>query len=275
MIARSIIAALAACVALGAANADRRVVSLDYCADQYVLALVPRDEIRALSPDAEADFSYLAEEAAGLPQVRPRGEDVLALAPTTVVRSYGGGPGAPALYARVGVEVVSIGWAGDLEAVRALITETAEALAAPERGAALIAAMDARLAALAPVEERTALYMTPGGVTTGPGSLMDAVMTAAGLSNFETKPGWRALPLERLARERPDVAATAFYGSRAAPVHAWSAARHPLARDVIADARAAPLDGAWTACGGWFVAEAAAALNRAALAEDTRDGDAP
>ena len=49
-----------------------RIVSLDYCADQFVLGLADRERILALSPDAVKDFSYLRAEAAGLPAVRPR-----------------------------------------------------------------------------------------------------------------------------------------------------------------------------------------------------------
>ena len=55
----------------------QRVVSLDYCADQYVLKLLPRSRILALSPDATRPFSYLNERAEGLPQVKPNAEDVL------------------------------------------------------------------------------------------------------------------------------------------------------------------------------------------------------
>ena len=57
----------------------RRIVSLDYCADQYVLGLVERSRILALSPDAGEDFSYLRAEAEGIPAIRPRAEDVLVL----------------------------------------------------------------------------------------------------------------------------------------------------------------------------------------------------
>ena len=53
-----------------------RIVSLDYCADQYVLQFVPRENILAISPDGTADFSYMRETAAGIPTVRPIAENV-------------------------------------------------------------------------------------------------------------------------------------------------------------------------------------------------------
>ena len=95
---RTILAALA-CLLLSAcsqvaergADAPRRIVSLDYCADQYVLKFADREDILALSPDAGKRFSYMRAAAEGIPTVRPRTADVLALQPDLVVRTYGGG----------------------------------------------------------------------------------------------------------------------------------------------------------------------------------------
>ena len=43
----------------------RRIVSLDFCADQYVLKLADRESILAVSRDATKDFSFMREEALG------------------------------------------------------------------------------------------------------------------------------------------------------------------------------------------------------------------
>lgn len=240
-----------------AAERPQRIVSLDYCADQYVLKLVEPDRIVAVSPYATSDFSYMRDAAQGLATVRPTAEDVLLLKPDLVVRSYGGGPNAPAFFERAGVPVLTVGWAGDMDAVMANVATLADGLGVPERGAALVARMQARLDALRTNSTgKRALYVTPGGVTTGPGSLIHEMLEAAGLENFETTPGWRPIPLEKLAYDRPDVVAAAFFGSTAAHDHGWSAARHPLMREVIASRQTVPLNGAWTACGGWFVLDA-------------------
>ncbi|MCA8893462.1 MAG: ABC transporter substrate-binding protein, partial [Hyphomonas sp.] len=71
-------------------------VSLDYCADQYVLKLADREQILAISPDGDKEFSYMHEAAEDVPTVRPVAEDVLVLKPDLVVRAYGGGPNAEA-----------------------------------------------------------------------------------------------------------------------------------------------------------------------------------
>lgn len=240
----------------------RRIVSLDYCADQYLLKLVDRDRILALSPDAQKPFSYMRNAAKGLAQVRPRAEDVLALKPDLVVRSYGGGPKAGELFRRAGVKVVDIGWTQDLAGVRHTLMETARALGEPQRGRAMLADFDARLAALKPRggTRPTALYATSAGVTTGPGSLVHRMLEAAGYENYQHRPGWAPLPLENMVQRRPERMIAAFTGTVSETRFAWSAMRHPVAREALADVPTVRIDGAWTACGGWFVLDAIEAM---------------
>ena len=270
-----VLSAFAACFAVaagaGAAEAARpappsddaadRIVSLDYCADQFVLGLADRGRILAVSPDAGAGFSYLRRRAPGLPAVRPRAEDVLLLKPGLVVRTYGGGPNARAFFERAGVPVLQIGYAEDLAGVRAVVRAAAGGLGVPERGEELIAGMDARLARMRTHPAGTsALYLTPSGVTAGPGTLIHRLLAAAGLDNFQSRPGWRPLPLERLAYETPDLMALARFGARADHEDAWTAFRHPVVRRRVRSAPVAALDGAATSCAGWFLADAVEAL---------------
>ncbi len=246
-----------------------RIVSLDYCADQYVLKLVGRDRILALSPDATRDFSYMRAAAKGMPKVAPRAEDVLVLKPDLVVRSYGGGADAGAFLARAGVPVLQLGYAEDLAGVRRVLLETAEKLGERAHGERIARDMDRRIAMLARARiaraapaAPTLLYATPGGVTSGPGSLIHELIELAGYRNFQQQPGWQPLPLERLAYEKPDRVAMAWFGRRDYNPDQWSAARHPLMRTASAHP-AIGLEGAWTACGGWFVLDAAEAMARA------------
>ncbi|MEH6743229.1 ABC transporter substrate-binding protein [Hyphomonas sp.] len=238
-----------------------RIVSLDYCADQYVLKLVDRDRILALSPDAGREFSYMRAAAAGVPTVRPNAEDVLILKPDLVVRSYGGGPNAAAFFEKAGVPVVDIGWTPDIPSVMENTQRIADALGESERGAAVNEDMQERLAHLKKRSTgETALYMTPAGVTTGPGSLIHEMIVAAGLTNMEDQYGWRSLPLETLAYEKPDVVAAAFFGSRTNHPDAWSPMKHPVAKAQLTQSEVVSLEGAWTSCSGWFLMDAIEAL---------------
>lgn len=272
----------------------QRIVSLDFCADQYVLKFVERDRILAVSPDAGREFSYMRDAAAGLPTVRPVAEDVISLKPDLVVRSYGGGPRASLLFERAGLPVYNVRWAQGIDEIEQVIGEAARALGSPEQGLAVAMEMRTRLASLRGSGSNGAsgigdantsagradvLYMTPTGVTSGPGSLIHEMLTAAGLENFQTRPGWWPIPLERLAYEKPDLLAVAFHESLADHPHAWSAIRHPVARALLDHETVIPIEGAWTACGAWFLMDAVESLargdsrgsGRAALGHGARD----
>lgn len=264
--------ALAACARAPerVGEAPRRIVSLDYCADQYVLRFARREEILALSPHARDRYSYLRDQARGLPRIRPRTADVLALRPTHVVRSYGGGPNVSGFMERAGIEVVQLGFPGTIADVRAEVLRVGGALGGREAARGVAGEMDRRLAALAREsgERPATLYMTPAGVTAGEGTLVHELLRAAGLANFQERGGWNPIPLERLAYERPDlVAAAAFFGSGSEQVDRWSAARHPVAQAQLTELPVVPLEGAWTSCGGWFLLDAIEALARAGRAK--------
>lgn len=107
---------------------------------------------------------------------------------------------------------------------------------------------------------KTTLYMTPAGVTSGGDSLIHQAMLAAGLSNFAKKPGWQSLPLERLAYERPELVAAAYFDTRTNHPSSWSASRHPVAKRELSQTDQVKLEGAWLACGGWYILEAVEAL---------------
>jgi len=239
-----------------------RIVSLDLCADQYVLKFVDRERILAVSPDAAADFSYMRDAARGLRMVRPVAEDVLVLKPDLVVRAYGGGPNAAAFFERAGVPVLNVGWAADIPAVFDIIESVSAGLGEPARGARVTAEMRERLERLrSPARDRSVLYMTPAGVTTGPGSLVHEMLVAAGLHNFQSQPGWQPIPLERLAYESPDLVAAAFFDTHTNHPDGWSPMRHPVARAELRGRPAVSLKGAWTACSGWFLMDAVEALS--------------
>ena len=253
--------ALAAPRETGLAPAPTRIVSLDYCADQFVLKLVDRDRILAVSPGARQGFSYMRDAAVGLATVRPVAEDVLVLNPDAVVRSYGGGPGAPALFARADVRVVQVDWASDLVDVLINIERVADDLGVPRRGEELAANVKARLAAITGGSGGPhALYVTPAGVTAGPGTLIHEMLTAAGLTNFQETSGWHPIPLEHLAYDQPDLVAAGFFDTMTHFTGAWSSTRHPVAQRQLSDRDVIFLKGAWIACGGWFVMDAIEAL---------------
>ena len=235
------------------------VVSLDYCADQFTLALVDRGNIAAVSLDADKSYSYMRDSVQDIPQIRASAETVLAFQPTLIVRSYGGGANAKAFYENLGIRVVQLSYANNLSEVQREIIRLAGELDAEERGIALVRDMKERLARLdSRTYKASVMYMTPGGVTSGKHTMMDELITAAGLQNFEQRSGWQALPLEALTFRQPEIVAQAFYGG--SQQHYWSAARHDVLKQALANAKNIKLEDATTACGGWFLLDAIEAL---------------
>lgn len=238
-----------------------RIVSLDYCADQYVLKFVSPDRILAVSPDAGREFSYMRDKAQAVNSVRPRVENVLELQPDLIVRSYGGGAGAEAMYERAGIPVLNIGYANNLNEIASVTRTVAHRLGVPDRGEAVIADFENRLGAIAANETAPqTLYMTPSGVTSGPGTLIHDMLLAAGLANYQTRPGWRSLPLEELVYAPPELIAAAFFDTQPHKTGAWSSMRHPVATTQLQQRPVVSLNGAWTSCGAWFLIDAIEAL---------------
>lgn len=242
-----------------AVDGQRRIVSLDLCADLHVLAFADHDEIAALSPDARSADFKLRELASRFPTVRPSAEDVLLLNPDLVVRSFGGGPRAGALLERAGVEVVELGWPSNLDAVLSNADRIRQRLG---RRMDTLPAPDTPPAAPAGGEQARAsvLYLTPSGVTTGPGSLIHEMLEASGARNLMTRPGWYSLPLEDLVLRKPDHLVTAFFDSDRRFQGHWDSLRHPIARQLMETVPRTDLPGALVSCPAWPLFEAAARI---------------
>src|SRR5262249_24082312 len=133
-VVRWFLCALALCVASPAWAAPLRVVSLDYCADQYVLALADHSQIAALSRGSQRDDSYFRDRARGIRQTRGTLEEVLALQPDLIVRNWGGPWDAQQVYARFHVPVLQVGDVTDFASARSDLLDAAQTLGHQERG---------------------------------------------------------------------------------------------------------------------------------------------
>lgn len=234
------------------------IVSLDLCADQMVLRLVEKGRIKAVSNEAELDDSFAGVDTASLPRVRPTVEEIIALRPAIVVKSYGGGPLLDAQLTRLGIKVVQLDYAARLSDIPGTIDSAAQKLGTVEQGQKVIRRFQQQLvkAGQAPSGERPSLlYVTPGGVTTGPGSLIDDAITASGFRNYNDKPGWYGLPLEALAGKRPDAVLTGFFDKTNYDQDAWSSARHKVTQRALRGVPAVQLPGSKVSCGNWLIGD--------------------
>lgn len=249
-------ATLAAVAAAGAVEArPLRVMSLDQCADQYVLALAPDADL-ALSPRADDPDAWLRREAAGRRRLRPTLEAAVGFRPDVVVRYWGGEPRLLAALERRGAKVVVIADATDFDGVRANIRAAAQGLGQAERGGRLERRMQAKLDRAAPPAGSSrpgAVYLTSGGYTSGPDTMIDAMMRAAGFRNRTTTPGFGAVSVERIALEPPIRFVLGFFDQVRAD---WrGAGRHPVVKRAARGRTAANLPAAVLTCPAWFAAD--------------------
>jgi iron complex transport system substrate-binding protein len=245
-------------------HAAPRVFSLDQCADQYVLALAPRADIVGLSVRARNGDSYLRAQVGDLPLRRATTESTLAARPDIVVREWGGDERLAEALQRRGVRVVQIDEANDFAGVRADVRKVAVALGAQAAGEALIRHMDAQLAAAAGSQKgRGVLYVTTGGDTAGPDTLVGAMLTAAGFTNLAPSPGYSSISLEQLVAHPPSAMVLGFFTDLAAGNAHWTLAGNGRFQTLAKERAVASLPGSIIGCPAWFAGDAVEALAKA------------
>jgi iron complex transport system substrate-binding protein len=194
-----------------AGETPRRVVSFNLCADQLVVALADPQQIAALSPyAADPTLSAVAGEAKHYPQLDWRAEGTLTLDPDLVLVGTDDRTATQRMLRRFGFRFFEVQLVTDFAAARAQIVDVAALLGHPQRGAALIAELDAaerRLATAPRPPFKTALILDRDGYTQGAGSLVAALIARAGLSSPPGAPGGYGgfVPLEKVLVLKPDV----------------------------------------------------------------------
>ena len=228
-----------------------RVVSLNVCTDQYVLALADRRQIAALTWLAgDPALSAAAAQARGVPMIHPDAEQLLALHPDLVIGMPArGSPALAAVPGGEGIATLDLTWPDSLDEVFGQVRAVARALGHPERGEALVAAMGRELAGMpGPGRALVAAYVQRRGFLTGGGTLVDDVMRRVGLVNLATRLGKPALAhvsLEEIVAARPDVLIVET-SSASARDEGSAMLRHP----ALAAIPRLTLPEAWTVCGG-------------------------
>jgi iron complex transport system substrate-binding protein len=259
---------LAAIVLAGpAVAAPVRVMSVDQCADQYVLALAPRAEIvgvskRALNPDSNERAL-----APGLPERRPTLESILGAQPTVVVRYWTADARLGEALTRRGITVVQLNDPNDFPGIADNVRAVAKALGREPQGEALVARMNAELATSRGAwRGARALYLTPGGFTAGDGTLVGATLRAAGLTPEAKSPGYGPAPLEALVLDPPVALVLAFFRDLADGRQHWAVGGAARVESLTGRPVIASLPGTIVGCPAWFAADGALALARAAPA---------
>ncbi|HEX6866774.1 MAG TPA: ABC transporter substrate-binding protein, partial [Caulobacteraceae bacterium] len=145
------------------------------------------------------------------------------------------------------------------------VRRVAAALDERPRGQRMVAEMDAKLAvAKGAWGGRSALYLTPSGFTAGEGTLIRAVLAAAGLIGAAPHPGYAPVSLERLVLSPPDALVLGFFDRFATAMVRWGLGRHWAVQRLVEDRAVGDLPASIAGCPGWFAADGALSLARAA-----------
>ena len=133
--------------------------------------------------------------------------------------------------------------------VHANIRRVSAALDRRATGEAQIARMDQRLSHAAGAwGGMRALYLTPGGATSGPGTLIDAILRAAGMTNAETRSGFQTVSLEQMALTRPPALVLGFFDTFQSGGDNWGVGGHRILRTAVRDRAVASLPGSMRGC---------------------------
>ena len=244
--------ALLVATAAPAGATPRRVVSLNLCTDELVLALADPAQI--------VSVTHLAQDPAETPlwpqARRYRRNDgslmsVAAMRPDLVVSMGGGARDRLRIAARLGIPTLDLPFAATLADVERSIRRVAAALGRPQAGAVLVRRL-AALRASAPPARTDALWLGGGGRTVSADGLEAQWMALAGLRQRRVR-GDR-VSLETLLVSPPRVLLRSDYRhGQYSGEQRWLA--HPAANRVRG-ARTIPTDGRrWTCMGPPMIGE--------------------
>ncbi len=232
-----------------------RVASLNLCTDQLLLTLADRGQILSLSRLArDRSMSFLADQAAGLPQNDGDAETALIDRPDLVLAGTYGQREQVALLRRQGIEVLLLGpWTG-LEDGRSQIRTLARRLGHPDRGEALIARIDAALERARGIAAGgpSILVYERGGWVTAPRSPVGEILAHMGFRLHQESLGLAqggVVRLESIVTAPPDFLLVDAASSRAVD-NGTALFSHPALAEAVPPDRRLALPASLTICGG-------------------------
>lgn len=252
-------------------------LSVDNCADQYLLALAERVQIVAVSQDAQQDFSYHAAVARGLPRIHASSEELISLKPDVVISSWGWSARDRQLPEQHGIAFVQMRFGHSPEVIAENLRRVALALNQSQSAEEIIERMEERLVRaqqraqrIAVAENLTVAYVTPSGATSGSDTLVDSVIRMSGLRNVVADrgyEGWRYLDLEQLVSDNPDMLVASFFELGSQDTDNWSISRHNVMKKLLSTKPVVYLPSRYLGCSAWYF------LDAVELIQDQVDSD--
>lgn len=248
-----------------------RVMSMNQCTDQIVLALLPPERIASVSWLARnPDGSVMYEAAFRVPINHGLSEEVVRQDPDLVIAGTFTTPATRGLLKRLGYPLIEVQFPESFEDIRRTTRQIAKAVGEEARGEAMIARMDHQLADLA-LDSGPPLRVAAwdgAGFNAREGSLYDNVLKAAGAINVVNRPPaitYGNPDTEVLLQSAPTLLVKGE-GIGRKPGLRDNVERHPVIRRFWDGPRTLTVQQAYYVCGTPLIADAAIRL-RAELRE--------
>lgn len=257
-----------------AGEPPRRVVSMNVCTDQLAMLLAAPGQLLSVSFLAtDPGSSALAGQAASYRLNHGLAEEISLMEPDLVIAGTYSTTVAVSMLERLGFRVERFASETSFDDVRANMLRMGALLGRERRAEEMVATLDEGLRELAAsaIAGLTVATYASNSYTTGKGSLSEAVIEAAGLTNLGSEIGIQGagrLPLEVLVLAMPQIL-TSDTPTYEAPALAQENFVHPAYRAVLARAQKASVPSADWICGGPFNLAAANILQAAARAVAT------
>lgn len=257
-----------------AAGPPQRIVSINLCTDQLLMALVEPERIVSLSIlslDEHAAYRRPDPNQVHINDALP--EEVIPLQPDLILSGAYTNRRAAELLKQLGYPVEIFTPVESLDGLRDNLRRMARLVGEEARGESLLAVMDERLAAASAdldpgaVRPSAAVYL-PRGYSSGEQTLQGEALRAAGFRNAATDAGltsYGSLPLEDLLYTRPDLLISSDYAPGTASL-ADRHLQHPVLRKLTNERPMAKVPYKLWICAGPWIAEAVEIL------ADAREG---
>jgi iron complex transport system substrate-binding protein len=241
-----------------------RLVSMNVCTDQFLIALADPEQILGLSRFSR-DASWAADGGRRYPILSGGAEDVLVLKPDIVLTSLYDKRSTRELLKAHGLHVVEFGVPQNLAESKLQIGEMGELVGHPDRATREIARLDAALAqARQAVGEKrySVLPLSRRGFVAGRDSFVGSLLKETGLFNAAGDLGLGVggfASLEAIVGVKPDFLLVSQAGDHAGDegqaflLHPALQRFYPAARRIVVPER-------MTECGGVLLAQALDAL---------------
>lgn len=187
-----------------------RVVSLNLCADAYLMAFAKPEQILGLTQQSsDPTLSAFVEEASNFPVSGGRMSNILEQQPDIIIINNYSPPPNKALMDRLGIKIVKLDAANSYQTARTEILQLGKAIHRLEAAKAYLAQLDKELEDT----RHTKLTYMPSvinyqrrGIVVGENHILDDIIQLAGAQNLGRDTGRTIGPmsLENLIRLQPD-----------------------------------------------------------------------